>query len=183
MNRRNFLKSAIIGTSALAFPNILLGKNVGRFTKSVSLYNKQTGESFSRIYSENDKYDIDELVALSRFLRDVHTNEVYPIDINLVEYINKLQSISDRNYAFLANSGYRSMCTQRALLAIPNSGAALDSFHPKGMAIDISLHPKSRIDLHDLKERALILSEGGVGFYPNRGFLHLDSGKVRYWSS
>jgi uncharacterized protein YcbK (DUF882 family) len=182
MDRRDFLKTAVATAAIFAFPSIVLGRDQDRFVKKISLYNTSTGESFNGIYSENGKYDIEELVNLSRFLRDIHTNEIYPIDINLVEYINRVQSMSDQKYAIMANSGYRSKSTQRALLAMPNSQAAEDSFHPKGMAIDLSLHPKARVDLYTLKERALMIREGGVGFYPNRNFMHLDSGRFRTWS-
>jgi uncharacterized protein YcbK (DUF882 family) len=183
MNRRDFLKTTVVASSVLMFPNILLAKNDGKFEKSISLYNNATAERFNEIFSADGKYDIDALVRLSYFLRDYNVNEVYPIDINIIEFLHTVQSVSDKKYEFLANSGYRSQITQQRLLNMPNSIAAQDSFHPKGMAIDISQHKNAKIGLRDLSEYARSTELGGVGYYPSRGFMHLDSGRVRSWQS
>jgi uncharacterized protein YcbK (DUF882 family) len=37
------------------------------------------------------------------------------------------------------------------------------------------------VQLDRLKETALLLGRGGVGFYPRPDFVHIDSGPVRRW--
>ena len=53
-------------------------------------------------------------------------------------------------------------------------------------AVRITLGPKSKSVLggfptRKLRELALSKQRGGVDFYPQPDFVHLDSGKVRFW--
>jgi uncharacterized protein YcbK (DUF882 family) len=45
-------------------------------------------------------------------------------------------------------------------------------------AIDIRL---SDVALSDLRQTALGMKAGGVGYYPKSDFVHVDTGRVRYW--
>ena len=47
-----------------------------------------------------------------------------------------------------------------------------------GKAIDIRI---PGVALSDLRDAAMSLNAGGVGFYPRDKFVHVDTGKVRYW--
>ena len=64
------------------------------------------------------------------------------------------------------------------MLARRSSKVAKNSFHMKGMAIDLRL-PGRRLE--DVRAAALSLGGGGVGFYPGPQFVHLDTGPVRAW--
>lgn len=72
-------------------------------------------------------------------------------------------------------SGYRSPVTN-ALLRKRNRGVARNSYHTKGMAIDIQCKSRSPVQI---RRAALSLGAGGVGGY--RTFTHIDSGPVRNW--
>jgi uncharacterized protein YcbK (DUF882 family) len=47
-----------------------------------------------------------------------------------------------------------------------------------GRAIDIRL---AGVPVTDLRDAALSLALGGVGFYPREQFVHVDTGRVRSW--
>ena len=48
----------------------------------------------------------------------------------------------------------------------------------QGRAIDLRIPGVSHKELH---REALELRSGGVGYYPESGFVHLDTGRVRRW--
>ena len=37
------------------------------------------------------------------------------------------------------------------------------------------------VSAFQIRQAARALNMGGVGFYPRSGFVHLDTGPVRYW--
>ena len=74
-------------------------------------------------------------------------------------------------------SGYRSPKTN-AMLARRSRKVAKNSYHMKGMAIDLRL---PGCPLEEVRAAALSLGGGGVGFYPGPQFVHLDTGPVRAW--
>ena len=55
---------------------------------------------------------------------------------------------------------------------------ATRSMHIEGKAIDIRLND---VPLEKLHTVALALAAGGVGYYPNSNFVHVDTGRVRRW--
>jgi uncharacterized protein YcbK (DUF882 family) len=48
----------------------------------------------------------------------------------------------------------------------------------QGQAIDLNL-PKS--SLSSVRQMAMALKAGGVGYYPSSNFVHVDTGRVRTW--
>jgi uncharacterized protein YcbK (DUF882 family) len=54
---------------------------------------------------------------------------------------------------------------------------AKHSLHMEGRAIDVRL---PGVSLADLRDAAVSLKAGGVGYYPSQ-FVHLDTGRVRRW--
>ena len=74
-------------------------------------------------------------------------------------------------------SAYRSPKTN-AMLAGKSGGVAKRSLHMQGKAIDIRVRG---CNLKQLREKAVALKAGGVGYYPKSDFIHVDTGRVRYW--
>lgn len=179
MDRRNFLKTALISTISL--PNIILGKDIDFNQKKLYLYNINTGESFNEIVYEQGNYNLEALVELTKFLRDFRTNDLYPIDINLADYIFEMQKASGKKVPLLIQSGYRSPKTNEYLASLGHK-VAKESFHMKGKAIDIALDKRTRVSLNNLKDISLDLKLGGIGYYPEDQFIHLDTGNFRYWN-
>ena len=64
------------------------------------------------------------------------------------------------------------------MLRNTSSGVASNSQHLHGKAIDVRLRG---LDTRALRDTALQLSRGGVGYYAQSDFVHVDTGRVRYW--
>ncbi len=99
------------------------------------------------------------------------------MDIRLYDLLFKLKETLNVEDDFNVISGYRSPMTN-AMLASKSRGVAKKSYHMKGMAMDIAIPD---VKLSDLREAAVELKLGGVGYYPRSGFIHVDTGPVRTW--
>ncbi|MGZ8903930.1 MAG: YcbK family protein, partial [Methylobacter sp.] len=74
-------------------------------------------------------------------------------------------------------SGYRSPYTN-AHLRKQSHRVAKHSLHMQGRAIDIRIEGLST---KTIRNAALAMGRGGVGYYPHANFVHLDTGEVRTW--
>jgi uncharacterized protein YcbK (DUF882 family) len=110
-------------------------------------------------------------------LRDHRTGEAAQIDRRLLDLLHNLVTALNAAEPIQIISGFRSAQTN-ALLASASSGVARKSLHMQGKAVDIRI-PGVRLAV--LREAAMSLRGGGVGFYPQSRFVHVDVGRVRYW--
>ena len=117
------------------------------------------------------------LGALNHLLRDFRNDAEHAIDPGLFDQLHALAAVTKSQAPFQIISGYRSPATN-AMLHKLSGGVASQSLHLSGQAIDIRL---ADIPLADLREAALSLRAGGVGFYPGSNFVHVDTGRVRRW--
>jgi uncharacterized protein YcbK (DUF882 family) len=145
--------------------------------RSLSFVHTHTGERLSTVYFEDGEYRIAELTRINELLRDFRTCDVHTIDTGVLDILADLRVLADRDEPYEVISGYRSPQTNAALRR-HSSGVAEHSMHLQGRAIDVRLpgFPTRR-----LRELALGMGRGGVGFYPQTDFVHLDNGRVRYW--
>jgi len=143
----------------------------------LSFHNLHTGESLKTVFWENGAPLLSGIQEINTILRDHRTGDVIDIDIKLMHLLHKLRNKVHSRQPFNVISGYRSPATN-AKLREKSDGVAKKSFHMRGMAIDISLQG---CDLRDLHDAARELHLGGVGYYPQSGFIHIDTGKPRYW--
>lgn len=175
-SRRNFIKMAGAGlclTACPAWAKSLLSLP----ERKLAFYNTHTGENSKITYWESGSYIPDALVELNHILRDHRTNQVTPIDKRLFDLLHAMKNKLDANQPFHIISGYRSPATN-AKLSSRSGGVAKKSLHMQGKAIDIRL-PKCA--LSNLRKAAVSLRGGGVGYYPDSNFVHVDVGRVRYW--
>jgi uncharacterized protein YcbK (DUF882 family) len=172
--RRQFLKFA--GTAALLLP---CGGAFAAATKprTLKFVHTHTGEKLSACYSANGHYQPECLLQVNRFLRDFRTGETHSIDPALLDVLYDLQVAANRDDTFEVISGYRSPRTN-AKLRSQSSGVAEHSLHMDGQAIDVRLTGFPTKTLRDL---AVSLRRGGVGFYASSDFVHVDTGRVRFW--
>jgi uncharacterized protein YcbK (DUF882 family) len=145
--------------------------------RKLSLYNTRTGEEWSRVYWCEGDYVPEALEEISYLLRDHRTNEIREIDPRLLDLLYDLNGKLESRGPFLVVSGYRSPETN-AILRRRSRRIARNSLHMEGMAVDIRMQDRNT---KQLARAALSLKAGGVGYYPRRQFVHVDSGKVRRW--
>ena len=110
-------------------------------------------------------------------MRDFRKPDTKPIDTNLLDLLSAISMRLNPEKPFHVISGYRSPETN-AKLRKRGTGAAKNSYHTQGKAVDIRL-PGCRTSV--LRRTAYKLKKGGVGYYPHRGFVHIDVGPIRYW--
>lgn len=139
--------------------------------------NLHTGESIEAVYWEQGDYIADVLDEVNSHLRDFRTGDVYPIDPSLLDLLDVVSERTGSKSPFQVISGYRSPKTN-AMLHERSAEVAQKSFHTMGKAIDVRLPD---VELRYLHAAAMSLGRGGVGFYPESNFVHLDVGPVRSW--
>ena len=139
-----------------------------------------TGEKLDVVYWEQGRYLPEALAAVYRELRDHRTGDVHPIDPKLLDLLHALQVRLETASPIQVISGYRSPKTNTLLILTGNGGVARNSLHLKGMAIDLRLADRRLRDVH---KAAAALQRGGVGLYTRSNFVHVDTGRVRYWGT
>jgi len=145
--------------------------------RSLSLYNMHTGERLAADYFAAGTYDTDVLKHLNWVLRDHRTDEVRAIDPGVLDLLYAIRAELQSDAEVHIISGYRSPFTN-LMKFLTEPGVARHSYHIDGQAIDFFLPERS---LDDVRRAAITLAGGGVGYYPRSGFVHVDTGPVRYW--
>ena len=143
--------------------------------RQIWLKRQRTNEVIVSRYYDGRQLNWEQYVACCTMLRDVQSGTVARIDIGLLDLIFAIQKWLvewgiDR--PLIVHSGYRAQSTNS------REGGALNSMHLQGRALDFSVQG---IPADYLGRLARIFSVGGVGFYMNRGFTHIDTGRVRQW--
>ena len=206
MDRREFLIKSVAASSIIV-PEMVSGFDVSRFiskvdrekpdseTKShkedkasesnpnskeerfVWLTRRDSGEEFKEIFYADGKYNFSAYKKFCWIMRDLRGgDEMIPMDANLLNIAYKIQNTLlgfDVRKPININSGYRSPKTNAN-----TEGAAKNSYHLKGRAIDISMEG---MDPSLVGYLGVIMAKGGVGFYPMKNFIHLDTGDKRQW--
>lgn len=145
--------------------------------KTLSLYNTHTGESLETAFEVDGKFVTSSLNDLDNLLRDHRQNELFVMDTNLFLQLHEIQTRLGVNNTIQIISGYRSPATNNKLRKNSN-GVAKKSYHMKGRAIDIRI---TGVNTRLLRDTAIALKAGGVGYYSGSDFVHLDTGPVRNW--
>lgn len=134
-------------------------------------------EALSATYWTADSgYNRDEYLNICWLLRDVQADRVFPMHHGLLDVLCGLQAWLGRigsDAPLQIYSGYRSPKTNNR-----TEGAALNSRHLVGRAVDIAVAGVSNVKLAGM---ASLLGRGGTGFYPGRNFVHVDTGDERIW--
>lgn len=183
LSRRSVLRTggaailtASIAKSAIAAPAVIGLRDTGARTLAFNCYN--TGEVLKpTTYWADGKYIPDALTDINYALRDYRSGEVYPIQPKVLDLVHQIGKKLETDCHFELYSGYRSPKTN-AMLRKANSEVAAHSLHMEGEAVDITLPGKT---LKQLYEASLDMHAGGVGYYPDADFLHVDIGRVRRW--
>lgn len=144
----------------------------------LEMLNTHTGESLSLAYRDASGFNAQSLSQLNWLLRDFRVGEQTQMDAPLFDQLADLALAAGVEPRFEIISGYRSARTN-ASLAEAGHGVATHSLHIEGRAIDVRLRG---VDCASLRDLALAMQRGGVGYYRVSNFVHVDTGRVRSWS-
>lgn len=144
------------------------------------MFHTHTGESIDVVYRVGDTYLPDGIERLNHFLRDHRTQAVSDYDPKEFDTLHALMAKLGRpNGVIDIICGYRTPWSNRLLRSrSAHTGVAEHSQHMLAKAIDIRVPGVSTTELRDA---ALSLHAGGVGYYPVNQFVHVDVGPVRQW--
>ena len=185
VNRRAFLGLGAVAAATALSPMKAFSAPAPAAVKkapvrTLSFFNTHTGERLKATYCCDGKYEPEALKQLNHILRDFRANEIKPIDPGLFDMLHELSGTLETDQPFHIISGYRSPNTNTLLRQRGggHTGVASKSLHMVGKAIDIRV-PGVKLD--HLRAAASSLKIGGVGYYPASNFVHVDTGRVRYW--
>lgn len=147
-------------------------------SRDLALAHTHTRERIALVYAVDQAYLPDALTSLDHFLRDHYSGEVGQMDPRLYDLLHQIRQLLRAARPFEVISGYRAPATNAHLRQSRGGGVAQNSLHVQGRAIDVRL---PGIPLADLRDAAVSLQAGGVGFYPAQQFVHIDTGRVRRW--
>lgn len=142
------------------------------------LIRRDTGEEIKDVFAANGEYVYDTYKRFCWLMRDLHVKNggFVGVDGNLMNILHRIQNTLTSfglHKPIMIHSGYRSPITNAR-----TEGAAKNSYHVKGKAVDISIE---RMDPQLTGTLGMMVAKGGVGFYPSKNFIHLDTGDIRYW--
>ena len=185
LDRRQFLRLGSVAAlgGAAYLGGVLPGSVLASVTpqsvppRALSFFNTHTAETLELVYFERGEYLADALQAINRLLRDHRTDEIKPIDVHLLDLLFTITEKLDAKQSLQVVSGFRSP-RSNAQLRRSGRGVASKSYHMTGQAIDIRIPDTS---LRSLRQVAIDLKSGGVGYYPRSGFVHVDTGPIRTW--
>lgn len=149
-------------------------------TVRLRLHHLHTGESIDVAYKQNGTYIQSGVALLNHFLRDHRTDETADYDPREFDLLHSLLTKLGRPNATIdIVCGYRTPWSNN-FLRTRNAvtGVAEHSQHMLSKAIDIRIPGVSTLAL---RNAALSLGMGGVGYYPVSQFVHVDVGPVRQW--
>jgi uncharacterized protein YcbK (DUF882 family) len=191
---REFSRRALIGSGAVCAmlaPAVALAPETAMaMARRESRTNASEHRIALRNVHTNERHDIlfargatpldSGLDEIEHALRDWRTGATHRIDFALVLLASRLRDRLDvdARRPFDVISGYRSPATNGRLHA-GSSGVATKSQHMVGKAIDLAI---PGVPLASVHSAALALEGGGVGYYPDDGFVHIDTGPVRRWT-
>ncbi len=140
----------------------------------------RTGESLDIVYRIGNTYLPEALEKLNYFLRDHNTQDVSNYDPKEFDVLHAMMArLGKLNGVIEIVCGYRTPETNATLRqSSPQTGVAEHSQHMEGHAIDLRV---PGVPTAKLRDAALSLQAGGVGYYPVSQFVHVDVGPVREW--
>ncbi|MDJ0940818.1 MAG: DUF882 domain-containing protein [Woeseiaceae bacterium] len=176
-NRKSRI-SAILGLALVALTPVSKG-NVPSEARELSFYHTHTGKRLEVTYRKDGKYVPAALNEINNFLSDFRTGDIVDIDPELLDFIYDVRAKLDSDATYQVVSAYRSPKTNEMLRGkSESSGVAKKSQHMLGKAIDVRLEG---VDTKLLRDTALAMKRGGVGYYEASDFVHMDTARVRSW--
>jgi uncharacterized protein YcbK (DUF882 family) len=142
----------------------------------IHLVNAHTNEVFDGVYRNDDGPIASVMTDLNGFFRDFHADKTHIMDVAVLDFLSAVMAAAGQTSATIL-SAYRTPETNEALEKT-NFGVAENSQHLYGRALDVYFEN----DLEKTMQTARKMQRGGVGWYPQSHFMHIDSGPVRNWN-
>lgn len=140
--------------------------------KLINLYNQWTHD-----WLAVEELSLPSLDQVDRFLRDHFTNEPTRMDAKLIGVVVSAAKQFKSDFVQVV-SGFRHP-KYNLMLRKKGRQVARDSQHTHGNAIDFRI---PQVSVQKLHEWAKAQKLGGVGIYLSSGFVHMDTGPIRFWS-
>ena len=143
-------------------------------------FHTHTNERLDIVYRRGATYMPEALATLDHYLRDHRTGDVRHFDPRLFDLLHDLiASLHESNSEIDVVCGYRTLWSNEFLRTrSTHTGVARHSLHMLAEAIDIRI---PGIPTSMVRDAALALHRGGVGYYGASDFVHVDLGRVRRW--
>ncbi len=159
-----------------------LGTSLGAANQRymLRLHHTHTGEDISIVYRIGDTYLPEAIEKLNYFLRDHRTQDIADYDPTEFDLLHAVMTRLRRPGGVIdIVCGYRTPESNEYLRTRSDvTGVAEHSQHMLGKAIDIQVPGVRTLAL---RNAALAIGAGGVGYYPTSRFVHVDVGPVREW--
>ena len=184
-SRRSFLKTAT-GCAALAvLPSPAFAQSKPLATSVIDLHGERrlyikvqhSGEIFDGTFRNDVFANTGALAQIDILMRDWRRDEVVQIDRSLIDLLANVQSQIGYHEPLTLISCYRSRKTNE-MLRRRSRAVAKNSYHVKGMAVDLRIDGVSTKKLRNISRP---FKAGGIGYYPRKNFVHLDTGPLRSW--
>jgi uncharacterized protein YcbK (DUF882 family) len=175
----SYLPYGLIVLGAMFSPaNPLNATNPEQSEYRLRLFHTHTGKQLNVVYRRGNTYDPSALDQLNEYLRDHRTGDLHQYDPRVFDLLHDLSvKLGHPNAEINVICGYRSSWSNEFLRA-HGHGVARHSLHMQAMAIDIRIPAVQTLAVRDA---ALDMRRGGVGYYPKSDFVHVDVGRVRRW--
>ena len=172
------LVPALLGIVLISFATLSRGMTVAD-ERQLSFYHTHTGKRLNVLYRQDGEYLESALEEINAFLSDFRTGDIVDMDPELLDLIYDVRASLGSDGTYQIISAYRSPKTNEMLRGrSASSGVAKKSHHILGKAIDVRLEG---VKTAELRDAALRLQRGGVGYYEKSDFVHMDTGRVRRW--
>ena len=151
---------------------------VSEWPYELHFFHTHTRERLNIDYRNREGYNQESLLRLNRYLRDHRSGEIHEYDPQVFDLLHDLTTaLGNPTLEIDVICGYRTLRSNE-FLRTHGHGVASHSLHMQGMAIDIRV---PGIPTSHLRDAALALHRGGVGYYAASDFVHVDVGRVRRW--
>jgi len=178
----------LLPLAAILFVVMFLGMaSTPRATATVSsppeyrlrFFHTHTGEHLDVVYRRGDRYIPEALTRLDEYLKDWRTGDILHYDPRVFDLLHEIETkLGHPDAEVDVVCGYRSPW-RNEFLRRQGHHVARHSLHVQAMAVDIRI---PGVSASRLRDAALSLHRGGVGYYADSAFVHVDVGRVRRWS-
>lgn len=176
LSRRQFLRAASLLPGMALLPTSVLANDFWSRPRELWLRRRSTGEEIRAVYLANGQLQTDGYVALCKLLRDAQAGQAVQMDLVLLDILRGVYGWFDAagmTRPIDINSGYRTVHTNS------KEGGARNSMHTYGKAADLRMEG---VPTAYMAKLGMYLAGGGVGYYAQKGFVHVDTGRLRSWT-